>query len=329
MFKHRIFDCPLCNQWAENTDINKKMPAPNNKTSIASWLHLLFGVVIIVTFFLPWVSWDGTLVKGSAMATGDFFAISEKKFGLANPFPQFSFSFYVFWLIPALAAVSGALMLAKKKTVPFSYITGALSLALFTVYYLFTNTLIDLGIGKNVFGMLKPAAYIHVVAALGLIITAFSPKNLLPKIFWLLTGPVIAYAGYTFGEKYIMSETHTATEDVKADYTVGAVDLLKEFIANDTATNKKYKEKVLVVNGKASVIEILKDSTSTIKFIDSISTGGSYAIFSLEKDQLEKVKTLKRGDEVSLKGVCSGSIHSEILSTTAITFKRATFNSKK
>ncbi len=302
------------------------MPAPNNKTSIASWLHLLFGVVIIVTFFLPWVSWDGTLVKGSAMATGDFFAISEKKFGLANPFPQFSFSFYVFWLIPALAAVSGALMLAKKKTVPFSYITGALSLALFTVYYLFTNTLIDLGIGKNVFGMLKPAAYIHVVAALGLIITAFSPKNLLPKIFWLLTGPVIVYAGYKFGEKYIMSETHTATEDVKADYTVDATKLIKEFITNDTATNKKYHDKMIVVDGNAAVVEILPDSTSTIKFEDST---GSYAIFSLEKNEFEKVKKIKQGDAVSLKGVCSGSIYSEILSTTAITFKRATFNSKK
>lgn len=305
------------------------MSHSNNKVSIASWLHLFFGVVLTISFFLPWVSWEGTLVNGSAMATGDFFAISEKKFGLANPFPQFSFSFYIFWLIPLLAALSAALVVLQKKTTPFACIPGALSLALFMVYYLFTNTLIDLGVGKNVFGMLKPAAYIHFAAASGLIITAFSAKSLLPKIFWLLTGPVIAYAGYKFGEKYIMSETHTATEDVKADYTVGAVDLIKEFIANDTATNKKYKEKVLVVNGKASVIEISKDSISTIKFIDSISTGGSYAIFSLEKDQLEKVKTLKQGDEVSLKGVCSGSIYSEIYSSFAISFKRGTFNSKK
>lgn len=81
---------------------------------------------------------------------------------------------------------------------------------------------------------------------------------------------------------------------------------------------------MLVVNGNVSVVQIQTDSVSTIQFSDST---GSYAIFSLEKDQLEKVKAIKQGDAVSLKGVCSGSIFSEILGTTAITFKRATFNS--
>lgn len=298
----------------------------SNKIGFISWLHLFFGVAVLVTFFLPWVSWDGHLVKGSAMASGDFFKISEANFKLANPFPKLSFSFYIFWLIPALAAVSAAFALLKRKTAPFSYIAGALSLALFVVYYLFTKTLIDLGVGQDVFAMLKPAAYIHALAAVGLIVTTGSAKSLLPKIFWLLTGPVIAYAGYKFGEKYIMSETHGATEDVKADYTLAAADLIKEFMENDTATNKKYNDKMLVVNGNASAVALQDDSTSTISFADST---GSYAIFSLEKNQYEKVKTIKQGDAVSLKGVCSGSIFSEILGTTAITFKRATFNSSK
>ena len=33
---------------------------------------------------------------------------------------------------------------------------------------------------------------------------------------------------------------------------------------------------------------------------------------------------IKAGDVISLKGVCSGSIFSEILGTTSVTFKRAT-----
>ncbi|MEQ1677440.1 MAG: hypothetical protein ABL876_12105, partial [Chitinophagaceae bacterium] len=56
---------------------------------------------------------------------------------------------------------------------------------------------------------------------------------------------------------------------------------------------------------------------------------GSYAIFSFEKSMYEKAKAVQQGDQVSLKGVCSGSIYSEILGTTAISFKRATFNSNK
>ncbi len=125
--------------------------------------------------------------------------------------------------------------------------------------------------------------------------------------------------------KYIMGETHAATENVKADYTVNSADLIKEFITNDTATNKKYIEKILVVNGNASAVEVLADSTSTIKFEDST---GSYVIFSFEKNQLDQVKNIKKGDAVSLKGVCSGSIFSEILGTTSISFKRATLNKK-
>jgi len=107
---------------------------------------------------------------------------------------------------------------------------------------------------------------------------------------------------------------------------MSAADLIKEFLGNDTATNKKYIDKMLVVNGNTSSVELLADSTSTISFADST---GSYAIFSLEKTEYEKVKTMQKGDAVSLKGVCSGSIFSEILGTTAITFKRATFNSNK
>lgn len=302
------------------------MPQSNNKQSPLSLVHLVLAIVLLVTYFLPWVSWDGTAVKGAAMASGDFFSISEKRFGLGNPFPKLSFSFYVFWLIPALSAATAALVFIKKPTVPVAYIAGALSITLFTVFYLFTGTLIDLGVGKSVFSMLEPAGYVHVLAAAGLIFTAIPVKKWLPRLIWLLIGPVLAYSGYKIGEKMIMSETHEATENVKADYTVTANDLIHEFLANDTATNKKYVDRMLIVNGKASSVEVLDDSTSTVKFADST---GSYAIFSLEKNQYEKSKMLKQGDAVSLKGVCSGSIYSDILKTTAITFKRATYNSTK
>lgn len=311
----------------KKSDIDKKnMPHPNTKPGPLSLLQLLFAIALLVSYFLPWVSWDGIPVKGVAMASGDFFSISEKQFGLGNPFPKLSFSFYVFWLIPLLAALTAALVIVKKNTVPVAYIAGALSITLFTVFYLFTGTLIDLGVGKSVFGMLKPAGYIHVAAAAGLIFTAIPVKKWLPRIFWLLIGPVLAYSGYKIGEKMIMAETHEATENVKADYTVNANDLIHEFLSNDTATNKKYIDKMLVVNGNAAAVEVQEDSTSTVKFADST---GSYAIFSLEKNQYEKTKALKQGDAVSLKGVCSGSIYSEILKTTAITFKRATYNSIK
>jgi uncharacterized MnhB-related membrane protein len=297
-----------------------------NKSKISNWLSFIFGAMLFVSFFLAWVSWKDELVSGYAMASGDFFKSSVAVSGPENPFPKLSFSFYIFWLIPVLAILSAVLVFLKKKVIPFSYLAGTLSLALVTVYYLFSQTLAtDFSVGKSVTGMLKPSFYLHALAAIGLIVSSFPAKTILPKIAWLLIGPVFAYTGYKMGEKYIMSETHTATEKVQADYTVNAAQLINEFISNDTATNKKYKEKMLIVNGNTAAVEIQTDSTSTIKFADST---GSYVIFSFEKNEFDKVKTIKNGDPVSLKGVCSGSIFSDILGTTAITFKRSTLNKK-
>lgn len=293
----------------------------SNYTIIShKWLHLLLGVVLLICFFLPWVSWNGISISGYYMPAGKFFDIAESKFGLGNPFPQFNFTLYIFWLIPLLAVIVTEFVLVRKKAALFSFIAGALSLSLITVFFLFTRTLVDLGVGNNVFSMLNIPIYIEAFCAIGLILTAFPVKTQLPKIIWLITGPVIAYAGYKIGEKQVMSDTFKTTEQVKADYTVKVNDLINEFATNDSAANKKYLEKTIVINGNASAIEILSDSTSTIKFFDSTKY---FVIFSLETNQFNKVKTIKPGDAVSLKGVCSGSVYSEILDSTSINFKRS------
>ena len=301
------------------------MNQPASNIASQKWLHILCSAILLISFFLPWLSWAGNPVSGYTMPMGGFFSLSEKVGGPENPFPQFSFSFYLFWLIPVLAILIIAIVILKKKAALASFVAGALSLALLTVYFLFSRTLLDFGVGTKVSSMIKASFYVQALAAILLIITAFPVKRMVTKLIWLLIGPVFAYGAYTVGEKYIMSETHSATENVKADYTVNSVDLIKEFLANDTATNRKYLDKTMVVNGNTSAVEILADSTSTIRFADST---GSYAIFSLEKSELPRVKNIKTGDPVSLKGVCSGSIFSEILGTTSISFKRAILNLK-
>jgi hypothetical protein len=80
---------------------------------------------------------------------------------------------------------------------------------------------------------------------------------------------------------------------------------------------------MLQVTGTVSAVDIAADSTSTIRFEDST---GPYAIFSLEKSQVNKIRNTKAGDMVSVKGICSGSIFSDILGTTSINFKRSILN---
>ncbi len=300
------------------------MSSFNNHTSLIKWLPVVFGTGLIVSFFLPWVSWDGNLVSGYEVPRGDFIMLTENKFNLGNPFPQFNFSFTLFWLIPAGALVTMILVAINKKWSLAAVITGAFSLSLVAVFFFLTQYLIMLGVGKNVVTMLRSSIWLQTVCAIGLIITTYiNSYALLKKIAWIVVGPVFVFTGFLFMKNYFMSETFSDTAGIKADYTVTAPELIQEFVANDSTANKKYREKIISVNGSASEVEAKGDSTFIIKFADST---GSYIIFSLEKNQFEKAKNIKAGDSISLKGACSGSIYSEILSNTFISFKRSTLN---
>ena len=142
---------------------------------------------------------------------------------------------------------------------------------------------------------------------------------------WLIALLVLVLAGaatvwYLFTLKY----DDTAT--IKADYTVNAVDFIKEFRQDMIAANKKYSEKIIVVNGIVSAIEPA-DTTMNIKMIDT-AQNGAYLIFAFQQQHLADAKTLKEGDKVSIKGSCSNGAFSNILETEYITFKRCALNNK-
>ncbi len=122
---------------------------------------------------------------------------------------------------------------------------------------------------------------------------------------------------------YIFTEKFKDTAEQKPDFTVSAVDFLKEFQQNDTLANKKYIEKIVAVNGIVSEIEAA-DTTANIKFVDTDT--GDYIIFAFQQQHLADAKKLKQGQQVSIKGSCSGGTYSEILGIKYITFKRAALN---
>lgn len=139
---------------------------------------------------------------------------------------------------------------------------------------------------------------------------------------WLIGLGVLLLAGagvlyYLFTLKY----DDTAT--VKSDFTVNAMEFIKEFKQDMTAANKKYSEKIIVVNGTVSAIE-MADTTANIKMIDT--TNGAYIIFAFQQQHLNEAKVLKEGAQVSIKGSCSNGAFSSILEAEYITFKRCAVN---
>ena len=133
-------------------------------------------------------------------------------------------------------------------------------------------------------------------------------------VFLLAAGAVIWY---------LFTLKHDDTAIIKADYTVNAMDFIKEFQKDMTSANKKYSEKIVVVNGVVSAVEAA-DTTANIKMIDT--TKGAYVIFAFQEQHLNEAKLMKEGDKVSIKGSCSNGAFSNILETEYITFKRCAVN---
>lgn len=285
-------------------------------------LHLLAAAVLLVTFFLPWVKWEEYKLAGMDLPAGSFFATSADKFGLDNPYPQLSFTFYLFWLIPVLTIVASLLHMKGKKAGLIAAVAGSFSLTLATMYVIFTHSLLDLGVGKSLAGMIQPSLYIHAVAAILFIWT--SPiGNILLKAGLIIIGPIIAYGSYSIIKHKVETSTFSSTATEKTAYTVNAQELIQEFISNDSTANKKYTDKILVVNGRISELEAA-DSTINVKFTDS--TSGSYAIFDFQAEDVAAAKKLAVGDSVSIKASCSGGIFSRLRQATVINFKRSAIN---
>ncbi len=134
---------------------------------------------------------------------------------------------------------------------------------------------------------------------------------------------LLVAAGFTVWYLFTLKYDDTAT--VKADFTVNAMDFIKEFKQDMAAANKKYSEKIIVVNGTVSAIETA-DTTANIKMVDT--TNGAYIIFAFQQQHLAEAKAMKEGEAVSIKGSCSNGAFSSILEAEYITFKRCAVNKK-
>jgi uncharacterized membrane protein len=123
---------------------------------------------------------------------------------------------------------------------------------------------------------------------------------------------------------YVATEKFSDTKDRKAAFTVSAIDFIREFRKDDSAANKKYREKIVTVNGRVSELESPDSATVNIKIIDTAT--GDYAIFAFQEQHLAEARSVKTGDSISIKGSCSGLSYSDILDLYYIPFKRSALN---
>ena len=148
-------------------------------------------------------------------------------------------------------------------------------------------------------------------------------KQKRPWLKRLLIGGLILVAVAAGIYWYVATEEFSDTKDRKAAFTVNAIDFIREFEKNEIEANKKYKDKIVTVNGRVSEIEAA-DTTMNIKIIDTVSN--SFIIFAFQEQHLSEPKTVSVGDTISIKGSFSAGIFSQIMEVVKIDFKRSALN---
>lgn len=126
-------------------------------------------------------------------------------------------------------------------------------------------------------------------------------KKYLPIIIALLAiGIYLAYNMY--------NKEHVETKNVTADVILTPSELLTAFDTDEEAANAKYLDKIIQVKGKVSSINEVETGGSI-----SLDAGSAVAAIICEFESKDAVATVKIGDEVTVKGFCSGKLMDVVL----------------
>ena len=105
---------------------------------------------------------------------------------------------------------------------------------------------------------------------------------------------------------YMFNKPLESTKSMTAHYSLSAEDLLMAFEEDESAANTKYLDKVLEIKGKVEKIDRKEGSTTV--YLDA-NNPMSNIIFKLE----EPNSKIKEGDDVIMKGICTGYLADVIL----------------
>ncbi len=120
------------------------------------------------------------------------------------------------------------------------------------------------------------------------------------KIF--LAIGLMALAGVAFGI-YLFNKPHQSVLNEKPDFQVESSEIINEFEKNEDAANKKFNGKVVEVVGVVS--EKSKDEQGKLNItLQGQDIAGIGCVF--EKAAQSKAATLAEGQEVKIKGICTG-----------------------
>jgi len=126
------------------------------------------------------------------------------------------------------------------------------------------------------------------------------------KKVWLILAALILVVGGTLYYQY--NKKVESLSDAKPDVEVSAHKMLTDYMEDEKAANDQYLGKVVQVNG--NVAAIVEEEGKKKVHLD---TGNPMAMIICEIEDGEDIGNLKAGDDINMKGLCSGYLSDVIL----------------
>jgi tRNA_anti-like len=124
----------------------------------------------------------------------------------------------------------------------------------------------------------------------------------------VVLGVIGAGIGY-----YMYNKPVASLENKKPDVEVSAAKLITDYEADEKTANDTYLGKVVQVNGK--IANITSDEG---KMKIHLETENPISMVIAEMEDSSRTGSLKTGDEIRLKGMCSGYLSDVILVQSSI-----------
>jgi tRNA_anti-like len=119
---------------------------------------------------------------------------------------------------------------------------------------------------------------------------------------------IVAFGIYAGIRMY--NKPHINVAETAPDNSFLSQNLVAEFENNETQANSKYLEKVIKVSGEISELGTSNGTgTIVLKSENSISNVMCY----LTAEETKKWSTLKKGENIAVKGICTGFLMDVVL----------------
>ena len=143
------------------------------------------------------------------------------------------------------------------------------------------------------------------------------------KIILLVLIVIIAAAGFYAYREY--NRTNKDLKNSKAEITTDAASLIAAFEKDSSSANKKYTDKLIAVSG--SVKSIDKDGNPVVIALGQSGEMSSVQC-SMDSVYANEYKAIKEGDQLTLKGICTGGRTEDLFGTDVI-LNRCVLEDKK